>query len=176
LAEQSAMNIDSTKLEIYKLAVEMADRISARRAGANTFFSTLHGTLAVLVGFVSSARTPSPLGKVIAPDAFGLVVAAAAGIVLSFTWLLLLRYYRRLNSAKFRVINELEIELPSRPYTEEWSLLHPGELETQNPPTRGRLRRWLTRTAHREASAVEQIVPWVFVLIYLVLGVRAVSL
>jgi hypothetical protein len=40
-------------------------------------------------------------------------------------WWLLLRAYRRLNSAKFAVINQVEAEhLPVKPYTGEWANLH----------------------------------------------------
>ncbi len=46
----------STVLDLYKMAVEMADRVSARRAGANSFFLTLNTVLAAVVGIVSSAR------------------------------------------------------------------------------------------------------------------------
>jgi hypothetical protein len=38
-------------LELYKLAVEMADRVSARRATANAFFLTIN---TALFAFVSS--------------------------------------------------------------------------------------------------------------------------
>jgi hypothetical protein len=38
-------------LELYKLAVEMADRVSARRATANAFFLTVN---TALLAFVSS--------------------------------------------------------------------------------------------------------------------------
>lgn len=39
-----------TLLELYKTAVEMADRVSARRAGANSFFVTLNTALARSLG------------------------------------------------------------------------------------------------------------------------------
>ena len=40
----------SVRLTLYNTAVEMADRMSARRWGANTFFFTLHAGLAAIVG------------------------------------------------------------------------------------------------------------------------------
>jgi hypothetical protein len=52
-----------TILELYKTAVEMADRTSARRAGANSFFLTLNTALVAVVGIVSSARKPVPHGN-----------------------------------------------------------------------------------------------------------------
>lgn len=165
---------DSARLELYKLAVEMADRTSARRAGANSFFLTLHTALAAFIGVVSSARKPPPNGNVPTFDAFGLIVTALAGAVLSVTWWALLRYYRRLNRAKFIVINDIEKRLVEQLYTREWAELHPDdEVEPTEDHDAGKgLKRWVKRNSHREASAVEQIVPFVFVAIYLALALR----
>lgn len=169
-------NDDATRLELYKLVVEMADRTSARRAGANAFFLTLNAALAALVGIVSSARKARASGSVPSFDAFGLVITAIAGIVLSLTWWALLRYYRRLNGAKFDVINEIEKSFPEQPYTKEWQILHPletlGDDEKNGLSTQNRLERWLRRSRHREATVVEQVVPLVFAAIYLALGSR----
>src|ERR1039458_7015909 len=115
-----------TILELYKTAVEMADRTSARRAGTNSFFLTLNTVLAAVVGIVSSARKPPPHGNLPTFDAFGLVLTAAAGVVLALAWGALLRYYRRLNAAKFAVMNKLEDLLPAQPYKDEWRILHPN--------------------------------------------------
>lgn len=164
------------RLELYKIAVEMADRTSARRAGANSFFFTLHAALAAFVGVVSAARHPLPKADVPTFDPFGLVITAAAGFVLSLTWWVLLRYYRRLNRAKFSVINEMETRLLEQPFTREWTELHPGERRSEETNSGGlSLRRWWRRSGHREASAVEQVVPLVFAGIYLVLAVRAIT-
>lgn len=167
-----------TILALYNTAVEMADRTSARRAGANSFFLTLNTALAAVVGIVSSARKPPPHGNVPTFDAFGLVFTAIAGIVLCLTWQALLRYYRRLNKAKFDVINKIEESLPVKPYTDEWRFLHPGETiggDTSKLPfwrIVKRLKRWRRNTKHREATVVEQVVPLVFVVIYLALAIR----
>jgi hypothetical protein len=166
---------DIARLELYKLAVEMADRTSARRAGANSFFLTLNVALAAFVGVVSSARKPTPNGDLPTFDAFGLVVTALAGVVLAVTWWALLRYYRRLNRAKFVVINAIEARLIEQPYTREWAELHPDdelELPHANEPSKKGLWSWMRRNSHREASAVEQVVPFVFVAIYIALAVR----
>jgi hypothetical protein len=162
-------------LELYKTAVEMADRTSARRAGANSFFLTLNTALAAVVGIVSSARKPPPHGNLPSYDAYGLVTTAIAGVVLALVWWALLRYYRRLNSAKFDVINKLEDQLPARPYQDEWKILHPEESESEAGVAElPWFRRWRVRTKHREATVVEQVVPFVFVGIYLALAARVV--
>lgn len=165
----------STLLELYKTAVEMADRVSARRAGANSFFLTLNTALAALVGIVSSARNPKGSGSVPSFDAFGLCVTAVAGVVLALVWWGLLRYYRRLNSAKFDVINRLELHLPAQPYTDEWAILHPNEPLAKDGATEvTRWKRLRRRVKHREATVVEQVVPFVFVALYVTLVLRAV--
>lgn len=165
-----ADNDTTTILSLYNTAVEMADRTSARRAGANSFFLTLNTALAAVVGIVSSARKPPPHGNLPTFDAFGLVLTAAAGIVLAFTWRALLRYYRRLNGAKFDVINEIEKSLPVKPYTDEWTILHPPPKEGETPTKWGKW--WRKKVHHREATVVEQVVPLVFVAIYLALAIR----
>lgn len=155
----------------------MADRVSSRRAGANTFFLTLNTTLAAVVGIVSSARKPPPHGSAPSFDAFGLVATAAAGIILALVWRALLAYYRRLNAAKFDVINKLERQLPAQPYADEWAILHPDESNETDTKLGWwqfvrRWQRWRRRTKHREATVIEQVVPLVFVLIYVALAVR----
>ena len=132
-----------------------------------------------MVGIVSSARKPSPHGTVPSFDAFGLVLTAVAGIVLAIVWRALLAYYRRLNGAKFDVINRLEEQLPVQPYAEEWAILHPNEPDEPDAELGWRqlvkrLQRWRRRTRHREATVIEQVVPLVFVAIYVALAARVV--
>src|SRR4051794_34978490 len=79
--------VAASELELYKLAVEMADRISARRALANTFFLTVNTGLAALLG-----------GKELR------WYVAVAGLVFALAWWWLLQTYRKLNRAKFEVI------------------------------------------------------------------------
>lgn len=144
---------DPRVLDIYKLAVEMADRISARRAVANAFFLTVNTTLIAVVG-LSTTKPDSTLR---------FIAVCAAGIAVSVCWLLLLRVYRRLNAAKFAVINKIETDhLPIKPYTDEWSELMPEGADAT------RLRDRLGKM-FRELGNVERIVPVVFAALYIVL-------
>lgn len=129
-------------VDVYKLAVEMADRISARRAVASTFFLSVQSALVVLVGATS-----------IEDWAFAL-----PGLVLAITWWLLLRSYRLLNGAKFEVIQEMETQLPASPFQAEWDLLDPTD------------KAW--RERYFELGLLERIVPVVFGIIFLVVLVR----
>ncbi len=164
---------DTTVLELYKLSVEMADRTSARRLATNTFFVTLQSALVALVAIFASANgKPRPQ-----LDKTSLTALAGVGIVVALTWWLLLRYYRRLNAAKFAVINAMESDFPARPFSDEWEVLHPSA-SSPTPPTPlhwYQLSRRARRQEHREASLVEQLVPILFAALYLLLGIKALA-
>lgn len=102
--------------ELYQLAVEMADRLSARRATANAYFATLLTSLAGVITFIQ------PFLGVDAADWMRLI-AGSLGLLLSLTWWLSLRSYRYLNEAKFEVIQKMEKKLPAAVFTEEWNYL-----------------------------------------------------
>ena len=137
---------ESVELELYKLAVEMADRISARRALANTFFLTVNTGLVALLG-----------GKNLR------WYVAAAGIVFAFAWWSLLQSYRKLNSAKFEVINTLERRLPVQLFSDEWDHLE----NTKAPPSLWPPRAlWAWLQGYHELGTAERVVPIAFVVIY----------
>jgi hypothetical protein len=145
----------STELELYKLAVEMADRTSARRAVANTFFLTVNTGLAALLGG-SDLRW----------------YVAAAGIVFTLTWWWLLQSYRRLNQAKFAVINAIEPGLPVRLFSDEWRHLQEMKKPAELWPPR-KLGAWLG--GYHELGTIERVVPLAFAAIYLAELVRQVA-
>jgi hypothetical protein len=91
--------------EQYKLAVEMAAGISARRQAANSFFIGLVSGFGVL----QSLLTASPREQAL------LVLP----ICLSVVWWLTIYSYRRINIAKWKVIYQLEKSLPAAPFTSE---------------------------------------------------------
>ena len=132
-------------LELYKLAVEMADRVSARRAIANTFFLTVN---TALFTFISAG--PANL----------LWLVALGGLILSATWWVLQKSYRDLNEAKFYVITKMEDNLEAKVFGDEWR-----RLKEDRP------RGWRSRYA--EFNTVERFVPLVFVALYVVVFVKA---
>lgn len=107
-------------LEQYKLYVEMADRVSQRRGLANTFFLTLNTGIFALIG--------SAAGKLSLGSASFLLAPLLAVEAQCLAWFFILRSYRQLNSAKYRVIGALEARLPASPYWRaEWSALGKGK-------------------------------------------------
>lgn len=108
----------SAVLEQYKLFVEMADRVSARRAAANSFFLGLNTAVLTVVGILWRDKPKAPPTLLVAPLLLLLALCLA--------WFLLVRSYRQLNAAKYAVINQLEQRLPASPYGHEWGALAAG--------------------------------------------------
>lgn len=105
--------------EQYKLYVEMADRISARRALANTFFIGVHTALitAFTVLLKEGILASSPMGY----------IPFLAVWVLCYVWWRIVKSYRQLNSGKFKVVHKMENMLPLAPYAAEWVALGEGK-------------------------------------------------
>ncbi len=153
---------DNTKLEIYKMAAEMADRVSARRMLANGFFLTLHTTLAGILGIMYD--------KLAEDKRAVLLFMSVVGIVLAASWFFNIRSYKRLNKAKYEVINEMEKDLPYQNFTDEWERLKVDN-EEETTGMRKRWKKWKDR--YTDLTNVEGTVPIVFALINIFIFVGA---
>ena len=60
----------------------------------------------------------------------------------------------------------LKTRLPAQPFTDEWAILHPGDRQAGEAKPSRWTRWWRTENKHREATVVEQVVPFVFMAIY----------
>ncbi|GIG40736.1 RipA family octameric membrane protein [Cellulomonas phragmiteti] len=140
---------DPATLDQYKLAAEMADRVSARRGNANTYFVSLQSALVAVLGFLTAGAS--------APDRWVLVAVCSAGLVTATTWYLLLRSYRDLNRAKYEVICRIEAQLPHQVFSDEWISLK-----------RDPVKWWRPRYA--ELGTVERVVPLAFAGLNVALG------
>ena len=107
-------------LEQYKLYVEMADRISQRRGLTNTFFLTFNTAIFTAVSVFLQQKPTQGDWSLMLPL---LVVLGEC-----YAWFYLVRSYDQLNSAKYRVVGELEERLPASPYWRaEWWALGEGK-------------------------------------------------
>ena len=149
--DEYGQNYQSHLLEQYKLFVEMADRISARRQSANSFFLSVNTAIVALVGYVN-------LGGQSSSSYYCLV--SLAGMVLCFMWYRLIRSYKDLNTAKFAVIHEIEAELPVAPYDLEWEKVQQGTSSKLYLPF----------------THIEIFIPWVFFTIHGFVLVNAAAL
>ena len=110
-------------IEQYKLYVEMADRVSDRRAKANQFYMALLSGLLVVVSFVVNKDNQSAF---VDYQEIIFLAIGILGLLICFIWNINIRSYRQLNTAKFKVIHELEEKLAYAGYTREWEFLGKG--------------------------------------------------
>lgn len=129
-------------LDIYKLYVNMADNISARRQSANSYFLTVNTSLIALMSFVQIADTPQ------IKISHGIL--SLAGIILCYLWYRIIKSYKNLNSGKFQVIQAIENILPLNPYKSEWEIVGEGK----------------DKKLYLPFTQIEMVIPWVFIAIY----------
>ncbi len=140
-----------TMLELYKLYVEMADRISQRRQSANNYFISINTALiSLVIAFLAYSR----LIKDVSP---GLAVAvlvgvSVVGIANCWVWRALIMSYKAMNGAKFKVIHDMEKIIGYRPYFDEWEHLSRGE----------------DKKVYNKFTVVEAQVPAIFFVYYMV--------
>lgn len=107
--------------EQYKSFVDSASKVSERRNSTNTFFLTLHTFLVSVLGIGYDN-----LGNLKSP--FLILPPILAVLVLCYVWWRIIKSYRQLNEAKYKVIGEYERHLPSSPYwNAEWESLGRGK-------------------------------------------------
>lgn len=153
------------KLDIYKMAAEMADRVSARRMTANGFFLTLNSVLVTILGFM--------YGQLAEDRKAVLIFVSIIGIVLAVTWFFNIRSYKRLNKAKYEVINEIEKDLPYQYFTDEWTRLKKTKPEENE--TSSMRKHWLKyEDRYTDLTNVEGVVPIAFGVIYAFILVGAI--
>lgn len=136
------------RLEIYKMLVEMADRVSQRRQAANNFYLSVN---TFLVG-------GSAFLKTLTPGIVTLAIVTVAGLAICALWYQNIQSYKTLNGAKFGVINDIETRLAEQPFHAEWQRLDPdGDGDR-----------------HQPFHKVEGVVPWVFATVYVAQGLTLV--
>lgn len=128
----------------YKLYVESAAKISERRESANNYLLTVNAFLVTLYGLLAASRYKG----------YWSILVPIAGVLVSVAWHRIITSYRDLNSVKFKVIHELEREMPAALYCYEWHKAEEG---------RG--------SAYHPLSHLERWVPIIFILLYIVLAI-----
>lgn len=146
-AESYGERFQDHLLDQYKLYVESAQRISERRLHSGNFFLAINSSLVAAFGI-----TLSSFGK----HRWNVVIPLT-GILVSVVWLRVVKSYKDLNTAKFKVIHEMEAHLPAALFKYEWHVCGWGE-DTKK---------------YRPLTHSEQWVPVAFMVFYLVLGLYA---
>ena len=121
----------SDLLEQYKLYVQSADNVSARRVASSRYLLTLNAALVALFG-VQSANFGQGYWTLLIP---------VMGIAVSLLCYLIIKSHADLNGVKFDVIHELEQRLPAAIYRYEWNLAEEGQSTTYRAVTK--IERWI---------------------------------
>lgn len=142
---------DSTdaKLALFELYLETAEKVTDRRAQANSWMLSVNSAIVALYGYLQGDNPAfDATGK-----AAWLWAIPAAGAIVCVAWTVLLQSYRQLNRAKFAVLMEIEADLAAAPFRRE---------------------REIYRAARRlPLSNIEICIPACFVLLYAVMILAA---
>ena len=118
-------------LNQWQTCVDMANSVSQRRDNMNNIFITLNLMAAVSITW----------------DIKSLFILIA-GITICILWMLNIRNYKLLNTAKFNVINSIEEKLPSAPFKDEWQFLKNSK-------------------KYMDSTTLERILPITFIILYI---------
>lgn len=146
LAVQEAQYGEQYKADFmtqYRDFVASANQISNRRHQANQFFSSINTVLLMGSGFIENK------------DAAMHWQVAVAGALLCVIWRRMIIAYSNLNSAKFKVILEMEEYLPVATYKTEW--------------------KHLKKAGSKTLSSVESLVPRLFIAAYILVYIFSIE-
>ena len=150
-ADLANLDYSAALMEQYKLYVELADRVSQRRAVANNFFLLINSAAVVFLG-----RTGISLDDV-SPWLLGLATVILIGVC--GAWFYIVKSYGQLNTAKWKVVGVIEERLPASPWWgAEWQALGAGK----------------NRSLYWPLTHIEKWVPVVFILLYV--GILMIAL
>ena len=134
----------SDLLEQYKLYVQSAENVSARRVASSRYLLTLNSAIVALYGLQSASFGETYLTLLI----------PLIGIPVSILWNLMIRSHANLNTVKFKIIHEMEQQLPAAVYSYEWKLAEEG---------RG--------SSYRAVTTIERWIPALFGALHAILAV-----
>ena len=121
----------SDLLEQYKLYVQSAENVSARRVASSRYLLTLNAALVALYGIQSAGFGQS----------YWTLLVPIIGLPVSLLWYLIIKSHADLNRVKFDVIHQLEEHLPAAIYKYEWQLAEEGKGKSYRAVTT--IERWI---------------------------------
>lgn len=120
-------------LNQWQTCVDMASSVSQRRDNMNNIFITLNLAIMAAVSITWDIKS---------------LFILIAGIAICILWILNIRNYKLLNTAKFNVINSIEEKLPSAPFKDEWQFLKNSK-------------------KYMDSTTLERILPITFIILYI---------
>lgn len=116
----------------WQTCVEMANSVSQRRDTMNNIYITVN--LAILASIAVSNNLKNTLIVIV-------------GIVTCIMWKRSIKNYKILNEVKFKVINNIELNLPVQPFNQEWNSLKVNK-------------------KYQDSTRIEKVMPYLFIAMY----------
>ena len=110
-------------IEQYKAYLATSEEVLTRRQNTSNFYTTLNTSILTITATVAGILFGVSKIDGLLTIALTLAVISIIGIILNVNWYNLLESYGRLNSAKMRVISEIEKSLPANIYDTEWKVM-----------------------------------------------------
>lgn len=129
-------------LNQWQTCVDMANSVSQRRDNMNNIFSTLNLAIMAAVSITWDIKS---------------LFILIAGIIICILWMLNIRNYKLLNTAKFNVINSIEEKLPSAPFKDEWQFLKNSK-------------------KYMDSTTLERILPITFIILYIAAVIAIIAI
>ena len=145
-AESKAERFTDHYLEQYRIYLHIFNSLGERRQKSNEFFLGLNTAIIGILGYVEVKETVAHSSLILAAVPF-------VGIAICWCWYRIINSYRQLNRAKFSVIHTIERKLPAALFETEWEVLGRGK----------------DATKYRPLSMIEQYIPLIFTVLYLLL-------
>ncbi len=135
----------------YELFLESAEKVSDRRASNNKWMLSVNSAITSLYGYLSANGDKAETTAVLVWQ----WAIPTAGILSCLAWIALLTSYRKLNTAKFKVLNDIEEGLPHRMYAKEYE--------------------YLKSDNRLDFSSIERVIPASFIALYCVILAHALG-
>ncbi len=126
-------NKEEHLLRQYEIFVNSSENISSKRMTSNNLYLGANTALFAVAGYLS-----------VLSKSFVVIILSFMGIFLCLSWISNLASYKKLNSAKFRVIHDLEEHLPARVFTKEDEYLN----------------------SYYTLTKLERYIPYIFIILY----------
>lgn len=117
----------------WEVCTGLANAFSTRRDLYNNLFVTIDVALIAGISIFTETKT---------------ILLSVAGMMISVIWILNIRYYRSVSKAKYKVILNLEKELPKAPFHDEWE-------------------QYKSKRMFIEGTHIEMILPVLFVIVFI---------
>lgn len=100
------------KMELYRIMVDTVTANEQRRQQISSVFITL-----LAAGFGAAGAIKD----------FNMIYVSAAAAAVSIVWFAQIKFLKKLATAKFHVIGQIEKQMSYRPFEEEWNFMKPQQ-------------------------------------------------